>query len=65
MYLIAKTGLGKLAVPLTVGSMQNNVTLTMVPLVGLGSDQVSKSTNKANMIKSYHLDEHRVSTAEF
>ncbi len=58
MYLITKTGLGKLEVPLTVGSMQNGVTLTMVSLIGLGSDQVSKSTNEANMIESYHLDEH-------
>ncbi len=59
VYLIAKTGLGKSAVSLTVGSMQNGVTLTKVLLIGLGSDQVSKSTNEANMIESYHLDKHR------
>ena len=45
LYLIAKTGSGKSAVPLAVGALQNGITLTMVPLVGLGSDQVSKSTN--------------------
>ena len=31
----------------------------MVLLVGLGSDQVTKSSNKINKIESYHLDEHR------
>jgi hypothetical protein len=44
---------------MTVGSLQGGVTLTMVPLVGLGSDQVTKSSNKINKIESYHLDEHR------
>jgi hypothetical protein len=33
-------GFGKLAVLLTVGSLQTGVTVTKVPLVGLGSDQV-------------------------
>ena len=37
-YLITKMGSGKSAVPLTVGSLLTGVTLTMVPLVGLGSD---------------------------
>ncbi len=59
VYLITKTGLGESAVPLTIGSMQNGITLMMVPLVGLGSNQVSKSTNEANCIKAYHLDKHR------
>jgi hypothetical protein len=41
-FLIAKTGSGKSAIPLTVGSLLTGVTLTMVPLVGLGSNQVKK-----------------------
>jgi superfamily II DNA helicase RecQ len=45
-------------IPLTVGSLQGGVTLTMVPLIGLGSDQVTKSSNEINNIESYHLDEH-------
>jgi superfamily II DNA helicase RecQ len=57
-YLIAKTGSGKSAIPLAVGALQNGITLTMVPLVGLGSDQVSKSSNENNYIEAYHLDEH-------
>ena len=59
LYLIAKTGSGKSAVPLTIGSLQTGVTLVMVPLVGLGSDQVNKCQNKACFIEGYHLDEHR------
>ena len=58
-FLIAKTGSGKSAVPLTVGSLLTGVTLTMVPLVGLGSDQVNKCSNPDNFIEGYHLDEHR------
>ena len=29
----------------------------MVPLVGLGSDQVNNSRNLTNLIEAYHLDE--------
>jgi len=58
-YLIAKTGSGKSAVPLTVGSLLTGITATMVPLVGLGSDQVNKCSNPDNFIEGYHLDEHR------
>jgi hypothetical protein len=64
VYLIAKTGSGKSAIPLTIGSMQNGITLMMVPLVGLGNNQVSKSTNEANCIEAYHLDEHMVVNAQ-
>ena len=31
----------------------------MVPLVGLGSDQVNNSRNSTNLIEAYHLDENR------
>jgi hypothetical protein len=56
VYIIAKTGSGKSAVPLTVGSLLTGVVITRVPLVGLGSDQVSKSCNSNNYIKAYHVD---------
>jgi superfamily II DNA helicase RecQ len=59
VYLIAKMGSRKLAVLLTVGSLQTGVTVTMVPLVGLGSNQVKNGSNEDNLIKAYHLDEHR------
>ena len=58
-YVCAKTGSGKSAIPLTAGSLLSRVIITLVPLVGLGSDQVSKSTNDASFIEAYHVNEHR------
>jgi len=59
LYLVAKSGSGKSAIPLKIGSLQTGVTLSMVPLVGLGSDQVNNSRNSTNSIEAYHLDENR------
>jgi hypothetical protein len=59
VYLIAKTGSRKSAIMLRVGSLQWGLTLLMILLVGLGSNQVLKSHNNDNYIESYHLDEHR------
>jgi hypothetical protein len=44
---------------LTAGSLLSRVIITLVPLVGLGSDQVSKSTNDGSFIEAYHVNEHR------
>jgi hypothetical protein len=59
LYIITKTGSGKSAIPLTIGLLQTGVTLLMVPLVGLGSDQVNKKSNNDNLIEAYHLNKHR------
>jgi hypothetical protein len=59
LYLIRKTGEGKSAVPLTVAYYQRGIAIMMVPLIGLGSDQVSKSNSPGHRIESYHLDEHK------
>ncbi len=59
VYIIAKMGSGKSAITLTVGSLQTGITLTMVPLAGLGSDQVNSAQNGDNFIEAYHLDEYR------
>ncbi len=58
VYLIAKTGSRKLAVLLSLGSLQTSVTVTIVPLVGLGSNQVKNGSNEDNLINAYHLDKH-------
>jgi hypothetical protein len=58
VYVCAKTGSGKLAIPLTAGSLLTRVIITLVPLVGLGSNQVSKSTNDGSFIEAYHVDKH-------
>jgi superfamily II DNA helicase RecQ len=44
MYLIRKTGEGKSLVMQGMASMLKGITITMVPLLGLGSDQESKCT---------------------
>jgi hypothetical protein len=55
VHLIAKMGSGKFVVPLTIGSLQTGVMVTMVPLIGLGSDQVKNGSNEDNLIKAYHF----------
>jgi superfamily II DNA helicase RecQ len=62
--MIAKTGSGKSAIPLTVGTLLTGVVITLVPLVGLGSNQVSKSCNAANYVEAYHVAKHRGKDAE-
>ncbi len=59
VYIIAKMGLGKSAIPLTVSSLQTGITLTMVPFIGLGSNQVNLAQKGDNFIKAYHLNEHQ------
>jgi superfamily II DNA helicase RecQ len=64
LYIIAKTGSGKSAIPLTVGTLLTGVAVTLVPLVGLGSNQVTKSCNVANCVKASYIDEHHRKDAE-
>ena len=60
MYLIQKTGEGKSLVMQGMASMLKSITITTVPLLGLGSDQESKCTlEKSITLKAYHLDEYR------
>jgi hypothetical protein len=65
VYLIAKTGSGKSAVPLTTGLMHNGITLMMIPLVRLRSNKVSKSTNKVIASKHTTLMSTGVLTLKF
>ena len=57
LYIISKTGSEKSAIPLTTGTLTSGVIITLVPLIGLGSDQVAKSRNANHYIEAYHLDE--------
>jgi hypothetical protein len=57
--LIAKTGYGKSVVPAAIGSLRRGVVLTLVPLLGLGSDLVNKSVNIERGMEAYHVDEHK------
>ncbi len=59
MYLIRKTGEGKSLVLNGMSSILKGVTISMVPLLGLGSDQAQKcrNANTTKTVEAYHLDE--------
>ena len=59
VHLIRKCGEGKSAVLYGMASLLRGITVCMVPLIGLGSDQVSKSKRPDINQESYHVDEFR------
>jgi hypothetical protein len=59
LYLIRKTGEGKSLVLLGMATMLRGVTVCLVPLLGLGSSQASKSRSKEHRVEGYHVDEYR------
>ena len=50
---------GKSLVPQTLSITRRGVAIIMVPLVGLGTDQVEKAQLAEHGIESYHIDEHK------
>jgi hypothetical protein len=59
LYSIRKTGEGKSLVMMGTATILRGVTICLVPLLGLGSSQASKSTIEADRVEGYHLDEYR------
>jgi superfamily II DNA helicase RecQ len=59
LYLIRKTGEGKSAVVLTSSTLLRGITLVVVPLLGLGCDQVAKAQRHRYKVEAFHLDENR------
>jgi superfamily II DNA helicase RecQ len=60
LYLVRKTGDGKSAVVLASATILQGITLVLVvPLLGLGCDQVAKSFRLEQKVEAYHLDKHR------
>jgi superfamily II DNA helicase RecQ len=57
--LVHKTGEGNFAVVLALATLLCGITLVLVPLIGLGCDQVAKDFLINERVKAYHLDEHR------
>lgn len=57
IFLIRKTGEGKSVVPMASAAMLRGFTIILVPLIGLGSDQVSKNFLRRKRVEAYHLDE--------
>jgi bloom syndrome protein len=58
LSMIRRTADGKSLVPLCTAVLRRKVTLIMVPLHGLGSDQVDKSTLQEHNINAYYIDQH-------
>jgi hypothetical protein len=58
LYLVHKTGEGKSAVVLASATIFRGITLVLVPLLGLGCDQVAKATRREQQVEAYHLDKH-------
>ena len=66
MYLIRKTGDGKSLVLQGTASILKGITIVMVPLIGLGSDQAQKCNivrDNNICVESYHLDEFKNNNA--
>ena len=59
MYLIRKCGEGKSLVSLGAAAILRGFCIVLVPLHGLGSDQVSKSKRPEAGVHAYHVDEFR------
>jgi hypothetical protein len=59
LSLIRCTADGKSLVPLCTAAIRRKVTLILVPLHGLGSDQVEKSTLRDKGVTAYYLDQHK------
>ena len=65
MYLIRKTGEGKSLVLLGMATLMKGVTLSMVPLLGLGSDQSQKASETSFIgFEAHHIDEYRDEVAD-
>ena len=63
LYMVRKTADGKSLVQLASSVIMRGVTITLVPLVGLGSDQVEKATVVEKNVEGYHVDEHKYADA--
>ena len=57
IYVIRKTGEGKTLVITTTAVLLRGIVIVMVPLIGLGSDQVNKAIDLGNGLEGYHTDE--------
>jgi len=63
LVVIRPTADGKSLIPLSVGLLRKGVAIVLVPLHGLGSDQVEKTNNPAVGLEAYYVDEHKRESA--
>ena len=64
LVLIRRTADRESLVPFTVSILRGGVTLILVPLDGLGSDQVEEATVPEHGIEAYYIDEHKFNMAK-
>ena len=57
--MVRATADGKSLVPQTAALLRKGVAIIMVPLHGLGSNQVEKANIPEQGIEAYHIDEHK------
>ena len=63
LSLVRKTGEGKSMVFQGAATIMRGVSIFIMPLIGLGSDQLSKSYNPAARVYARHLDEETIESA--
>jgi superfamily II DNA helicase RecQ len=63
LVLLRRTADGKSLVPLTTSIIRCGITLVLVPLHGLGSDQVDKAMVLDHGVEAYYIDEHKAENA--
>ena len=61
--MMRKTAEGKSLVSLTLATIFNGLTVVLVPLIGLVSDQVEKASVPELNGEAYHVDEHKFEDA--
>jgi superfamily II DNA helicase RecQ len=59
LFLIRKTGEDKVAIFLTASTLLRSIMLIVVPLLGLGCDQVAKAKPSYHKVEAFHLDKNR------
>ena len=59
LVVIHRTADGKSLIPHIVGVLRQAVCIYLVPLIGLGSDQVERATVIEHNLELYHVDEHK------
>ena len=64
LNVIRRTADGKSLIPLTVSLIRNGISIVLVPLHGLGSNQVKKANIPEYGVEAHYVDEHKYADAD-
>ena len=64
LIVIRRTTDGKSLIPLATSVLRGGIALILVPLHGLGSDQVEKAAIEDKGVEAYYIDKHRNTNAK-